>query len=65
LVGCNVALNVFLVRLFAHADVSAAAKSDTVIWPSALTPVLAVEVAVILTALASALVIQTRKRDLV
>lgn len=65
LVGCNVALNVFLMRLFSHADVSAASKSDAITWPSVLTPVLAVEVTVFLVAMASALFIQTRKRDLV
>ncbi len=65
MVGCNVGMNVFLMKLFANADITAVMKSDTVSWPTAILQILGVECLVIVVALALAVVFQTRKRDLV
>ncbi len=65
MVGCNVALNVFMMKLFALPEVATATKAQVVVWPGVVLQILAVEVLVIATALVVAFVMQTRKRDLV
>ncbi len=65
MVACNVLLNVFLTQLFAVPEIAAAKQSDIVVWPSQILQLLTIECAVIVGALATAIVLQTRKRDLV
>jgi hypothetical protein len=65
LVGCNVCLNVFLMRLFEIPEVSAVTKSDVLSWPNTVLQIIAVEIVVIAVSLAMAFLFQTRKRDLV
>lgn len=65
MVGCNVALNVFLMHLFSIPSVSLATKSDAVSWPAPLLQILVIEMVSIVTALGLAYLLQTRKRDLV
>lgn len=65
MVACNIAFNVFLMKLFALPEISAATKSDIVSWPPVLTTLHAVELAIIFIALAIAFLAQTRKRDLI
>jgi hypothetical protein len=65
MVGCNVALNVFLMKFFENPEVVAATKSDVLTWPNIVLQVVAVEVLIVLLALGLAFVFQTRKRDLV
>ncbi len=65
MVAGNVLLNVFLMRLFAMPEVEAAFKGDAVTWPDPVLRIVAVELLVVVAALAVAFVAQTRKRDLV
>ncbi|MDX1927743.1 MAG: ABC-2 transporter permease [Pirellulaceae bacterium] len=65
MVGCNVLLNVFMLKLFAIPEISAASKSDVLTWPSIAIQILAVELLIIVLALAMAFLFQSRKRDLV
>lgn len=65
MVGCNVGLNVFLMKLFAIPEVSEVVKSDILTWPSAVLQIIAVELIIIAVALLASFVFQTRKRDLV
>jgi hypothetical protein len=65
MVGCNVGLNVFMMKLFANPEVSVVTKSDTLIWPHIVMQIIAVEITLITVALALAFLFQTRKRDLV
>lgn len=65
MVGCNVALNVFLMQLFAIPEVSEVVKSDILSWPNIVLQIIAVELLIVIAALMMAFVFQTRKRDLV
>ena len=65
MVGCNVLLNVFMMKLFANPEVSAVTKSDVLTWPPFVVQTVAIELLIIVLALALAFVFQSRKRDLV
>ncbi len=65
MVGCNVALNVFMMKLFAIPEVSAATKTNVLAWPNIVLQIVAVEILIIALALGIALLFQSRKRDLV
>ena len=65
MVGCNVGLNVFLMKLFAIPEVSAAVKGSELVWPPVIAQIVTMELAVFVSALVVAFLIQTRKRDLV
>jgi len=65
MVGCNVGMNVFLMQLFANAEVAEVAKSDVLSWPSLVLQIIGVELLIIIVALAAAFLFQTRKRDLI
>ncbi len=65
MVGCNVCLNVFLMKLFAIEEIVAVSKSDVLTWPSILLQVIGWELLFILLALVAAFLFQTRKRDVV
>lgn len=65
MVGCNVCLNVFMMQLFANAEVTAITKGDIVSWPNIILQIIAIELITITVSLIAAFVIQTRKRDLI
>lgn len=65
MVGCNVGMNVFLMQLFANAEVVEVIKSDVLSWPSIVLQIIGVELLIITVALATAFLFQTRKRDLI
>lgn len=65
MVGCNVGMNVFLMQLFANAEVAEVVKSDVLSWPSLILQIIGVELLIISVALAAAFLFQTRKRDLI
>lgn len=65
MVTCNVLLNVFLMKLYGHAEVSQIIKGNEVIWPSFVLQIMVAEVLFIAVTLAAAIVLQTRKRDLI
>jgi len=54
MVGCNVGMNVFLMQLFANAEVVEVAKSDVLSWPSLVLQIIGVELLIISAALAAA-----------
>jgi hypothetical protein len=64
-VGCNVLLNVFLSKLFALPEIEVAKQSDIVTWPAVIILLVAIECLVIVSALLAAILLQTRKRDLI
>jgi hypothetical protein len=65
LVGCNVALNLFLMKFFTIPEVEAVLKSDTIVWPPVVLQLMAAECLVIAAIFSIAVVLQCRKRDLV
>jgi ABC-2 type transport system permease protein len=65
MVGCNVFLNIFMMKLFANEEISAAAKSDVLTWPPILVQLIGVELVISLVAIVVSVLVQTRKRDLV
>ena len=65
MVGCNVGLNVFMMKLFANPEIAAVTKSDVLTWPNIVVQIVAVELLIITVALVLAFLFQTRKRDLV
>lgn len=65
MVGCNLSLNLFLMKLFAIPEVAAIAKGEVITWPTVILQILLVEIVVIVVALAVAFLMQTRKRDLI
>ena len=65
MVGGNVCLNVFLMKLFADNEVTEVVKSDVLSWPSIVLQIIGIELLVIAVALVTAFLFQTRKRDLV
>jgi hypothetical protein len=65
MVGCNVLLNVFLMKFFENPAIVAARKSESVTWDPVVMQLLGVECLVIVAALVAAVFFQTRKRDLI
>jgi hypothetical protein len=65
MVACNLGLNVFLMKLFENPEITAVTKSDVLTWPNVVLQIVAVELLIIVVALAMAFLFQTRKRDLV
>ena len=65
MVACNICLNVFLMKLFENPEITAVTKSDVLTWPNIVLQIVAVELLIIVVALAMAFLFQTRKRDLV
>lgn len=65
MVGCNVCLNLFLMKLFALPEVSAISKSDVLTWPTVVLQILSSEALVFVCCLSLAFLFQSRKRDLV
>lgn len=65
LVGCNIALNLFLAKFFTIPAVESVRRSDAIEWPVVVLQVMTAECLLILVCLAVALVFQCRKRDLV
>lgn len=65
MVGCNVLLNVFLMKFFENPAIVAARNSESVIWDPVVLQLLGVECLVIVAALVAAVFFQTRKRDLI
>lgn len=65
MVGCNVCLNLFLMKLFALPEVSAISQSDVLTWPTVVLQILSIEALVFVCCLSLAFLFQTRKRDLV
>ncbi len=65
MVGGNVCLNVFMMKLFGNAEVLEVVKSDVLTWPSYVLQIISVELLVFVVALVTAFLFQTRKRDLV
>lgn len=62
MVAGNVFLNVFLVKLFSHPQISEAMKTDACVWTPVMTQVLTAEIAVILLSVVATLAMQSRKR---
>jgi hypothetical protein len=54
-----------MMKLFGNEEIAAIAKSDTLVWHPLLLQLMAVEVVVAIVAIAIALLVQTRKRDIV
>jgi hypothetical protein len=65
MVGCNVGMNIFLMQLFANAEVVEVVKSNVLSWPNIVLQIIGVELLIITVALATAFLFQTRKRDLI
>lgn len=65
MVACNVFLNLFLMVLFQNSEVSESMKSTVPTLSPLMLKIIAIEVVIIVTALAAAFVMQLRKRDLV
>ena len=65
MVACNVFLNVFLMKLLQAPEVEKMSKSDSPTFSPLIIQIMCVELVLIVAALAMALAVQTRKRDLV
>jgi hypothetical protein len=65
MVACNVFLNLFLMKLFQTPEIDAFMKSDVLTFSPLLVQIINIELGIIVVALAAALALQTRKRDLV
>ena len=65
MVACNVFLNLFLVTLFQAPEVAELMKNDVLTFSPTVIQIIWIEIAVIAVALAAAVALQTRKRDLV
>jgi hypothetical protein len=65
MVGCNVLLNVFLMKLFTYPEIEAARNSELVSWPPVIVQLIMVELLIIAVSLVAAFFFQTRKRDLI
>jgi hypothetical protein len=64
MVACNVFLNLFLMKLFQAPEIEAMSKSDSLIFSPLILQIMYIELGIIVAALAIALAVQTRKRDL-
>jgi hypothetical protein len=65
MVACNVFLNLFLMRLLQLPEVQEMSKSDLLTFSPLMIQIMCIELGLIVAALAMALAVQTRKRDLV
>ena len=65
MVACNVFLNLFLMRLLQLPEVQEMSKSDLLTFSPLMIQIMCIELGLIVAALAMALAMQTRKRDLV
>lgn len=65
MVGCNVCLNILIMKLFQDPEVAAVMKSDVLTWPNIVLQIVAVEATTVVLAVVVAFLFQTRKRDLV
>jgi hypothetical protein len=65
MVACNVFLNLFLMRLLQLPEVQEMSKSDLLRFSPLMIQIMSIELGLIVAALAIALAMQTRKRDLV
>ena len=65
MVACNVFLNVFLMKLLQAPEVQEMSKSDVLTFSPLVMEIMYIELGLIVAALAMALAVQTRKRDLV
>ncbi len=65
MVACNVFLNVFLMKLLQVPEVEEMSKSDLLRFSPLSMEIMCIELGIIVAALAMALAVQTRKRDLV
>ncbi len=64
MVGGNVGLNIFLMKLFAIPEIAEISKGDILRWPPVIHQIHGVELLVIAIALGLTVMVQTRKRDL-
>ncbi len=65
MVGCNIALNVFLMKFLTLPDVAEVRQSEVVSWPPVILQYITVECLVVLAVFTVAVLVQCRKRDLV
>jgi len=65
MVACNVFLNVFLMKLLQAPEVQEMSKSDVLTFSPLMMEIMCIELGLIVAALAMAMAVQTRKRDLV
>jgi ABC-2 type transport system permease protein len=65
MVACNVFLNLFLMKLFQASEVQEMLKSDSLTFSPLMIQIMCIELGLIIAALAMALAVQMRKRDLV
>ena len=65
MVACNVFLNLFLMKLFQTPEIDSLMKSDVLTFSPLVIEIMYIELGLIVAALAMALAVQTRKRDLV
>jgi ABC-2 type transport system permease protein len=65
MVACNVFLNVFLMKLLQVPEIEHMSKSDLLKFSPLTIEIMCIELGIIVAALAMALAVQTRKRDLV
>jgi ABC-2 type transport system permease protein len=65
MVACNVFLNLFLMKLFQAPEIQEMSKSDVLRFSPLTIEIMCIELGLIVAALAMAVAVQTRKRDLV
>ncbi len=65
MVACNVFLNVFLMKLLQTPEIAELSKSDVLTFSPLIIEIICIELGLIVAALAMALAMQMRKRDLV
>ena len=65
MVACNVFLNVFLMKLLQTPEVAEMSKSDVLTFSPLIMEIICIELGIVVAALAMALAVQMRKRDLV
>jgi ABC-2 type transport system permease protein len=64
MVACNVFLNLFLMKLFQVPEIEEMSKSDALTFSPLIMQIMCIELGIIVAALAVALAVQMRKRDL-
>jgi ABC-2 type transport system permease protein len=65
LVAGNVFLNLFMMKFFQAPEIAEAVKGDSIVWGGLVLQVIAVELAVIVTAIVATFYFQSRKRSFV
>ena len=65
MVACNVFLNVFLMKLLQTPEIQEMSKSDVLTFSPLIIEIMCIELGLVVAALAMALAVQMRKRDLV